>query len=165
MHRQVPVRGIQGRALSVLGVEPREVQEQVAVHVRRGQKDLAEFHLALHLRVRRDPLQRAQQAAIAHAVGDHMHLLRAAVLCEVHQEIGNGLLARLDGRLVRRVSRHTTTRWPAKERRRARHLQVEADLGRANSRVLERHVETMQEEQRVRRLAALAGGLHRRVDF
>ena len=114
--------------------------------------------------VGRDALQGAQQAAVAHAVGDDMHLLRAAVGGEIHQEIGDRPFAGLDARLVGRIGRDAAARRPT-EKRRPRHLQVEADLRGADRRFLEGHVEPVQEEQRVRRLAAVARGLHRLPGF
>ena len=101
MHRQVAIGGIERGALGVR-VETGEVEKQIAVHIRRGEEDLAELHLAQRLRLRRDPLQRAQQAAIAHAVRDDMHLLRPAVRGEVH-EIRDRPLTGLDARLIHRV--------------------------------------------------------------
>src|SRR5262249_12515729 len=63
-----------------------------------------------------------------------------------------------------RVGRHTATRGPAEERRGAWHLQVIADLRRADRRVRKGDVEAMQEEKRVRRLTAVACSLHRLAD-
>jgi hypothetical protein len=68
------------------GYKAGEVEEEVAIDVRRGEEDLAELHPAARLGVGGDALQRAQQTAVAHAVGDHMHLLGTAVGGEVHQE-------------------------------------------------------------------------------
>jgi hypothetical protein len=116
MHRQVTIGGIERGALGVLRVETGEVEKQIAVHIRRGEEDLAELHLARRLRLRRDPLQRAQQATIAHAVRDDMHLLRPAVRGKVHEEIRDRPLAGLDARLIHRVGRHAATRGPTEER-------------------------------------------------
>ncbi len=68
MHRQVVIGGIERGVLGVLWVEVGEVEKQIAVHIRRGEEELTELHLAQRLRLHRDPLQGAQQAAIAHAV-------------------------------------------------------------------------------------------------
>lgn len=82
-------------------VEPCEIEKQIAVHIRRGDEHLAELHSALSLRIRRDPLERSQQNAIAHAVSDEMHLLRAAVRGEVDEKLGDGPLAGLVGGIGR----------------------------------------------------------------
>jgi hypothetical protein len=164
MYRQVAIGGIERGALGVFRVETGEVEKQIAVHIRRREEDLAKLHLAQRLRLRRDPLQRPQQAAIAHTVGDDVHLHRPAVRGEVHEEIRNRPLAGLDARLIHRISRHAAARGPTEERRCSWHLQVVADLRRADRRVCEGDVEPMQEKQRVRPLAAVACGLHRLVD-
>jgi hypothetical protein len=46
MRRQVGLRGVERRAFGVFWINPRQVQEQIAVYVRRGQEDLAEAYLA-----------------------------------------------------------------------------------------------------------------------
>ena len=43
MHRQVALRSVERGPLGVLGIEPGEVEEEVAVDVRRGEEDLAEL--------------------------------------------------------------------------------------------------------------------------
>jgi hypothetical protein len=63
------------------------------------------------------------------------------------------------------VGGDAAARGPTEERGRAWHLEVESNLGGADGRVLERHVEAMQEEQCVRRLAVLARGFGGRLDF
>src|SRR5262249_34786981 len=105
MHRQVAVRGVERRALGVFGVWPRQIQEEIQVYVGRGEEDLAETQPAPRFGVGRDTLQRAQQAAIAHAVGDDVDFLRPATLREFDQEIGDGALAGFYARFVRRVGR------------------------------------------------------------
>ncbi len=57
MHRQVAIGGVQRRPLGVFRVQPCEIEEQIAVHIRRGEEHLAELHSALSLRIRRDPLK------------------------------------------------------------------------------------------------------------
>ena len=93
-----------------------------------------------------------------------MHLLRSAVRGEVHEEIRNRPLTGLDARLIHRVGGHAAARGPTEERRRSRHLQVVANLRRADRCVRKVDVEPMQEAQRVRLLAAVACGLYRLVD-
>ena len=149
----------------MVGVELRKVQEQVAVHIGGGQKDLPKLYFAARLRVGRDALQRAQQAAIAHAVGDHMQFFRAAVGGEIHQKIGDGAFTGLDGGLVRRVGRHAGARGPTEKRRGAGHGKVYADLRRADCGFFKAHIEAMQEKHRVGLGSISFGDLHGLLNF
>ena len=142
-----------------------EVEEEIAVDVWRGEDYLVETHLSASHGIGGDALQRAQQAAIAHAVGDQMQLRGAAVLRELDQEIGDRALARLDAGLVGGIGDRIAARGPREERRRAGNLEVVADLRRADRRVREADVVAVQENERLRLVAIVARLLDDRVDF
>jgi hypothetical protein len=145
-------------------IQAGEVEEAVALAVGRGEEDLAELNVAARFGVGGDALQRAHQAAVAHAVGDHMHLLGAAVGGEVHQEIGDRPPG-LDARLVDRIGGDAAARGPTEEGGGTGHPEVEADLHGADRGFLETRVEAVQEEPRLRRVDALLRVAHRLLDF
>jgi hypothetical protein len=130
----------------VLRVEAGKVEKQIAVHIRRSEEDLAELYLPQRLCLRRDPLQGAQQATIAHTVRDDVHLLRPAVRGEVHEKIRDCPLAGLNARLIHWVGGDVAARGPTEERRGSWNLQVVADLRCTDRRVCEGDVEAMQED-------------------
>ena len=112
MHRQVTIGGIERGALGVLRVETGEVEKQIAVHIRRGEEDRPNFTwpgVCAAIRCS------AQQAAIAHAVRDQVHLLRPP--CTVKSTRKSVIARSLASMLASSTGRHAATRGPTEERR------------------------------------------------
>jgi hypothetical protein len=101
------------------------------------------------LRRRGNPIDGAQNAAIAHAVGDDVDRFSAAAFGEIGHKIGDRPLARLDRRLVRRIAFDRAARRPAEKRHRSPDGQIEPDLRRAQRRRLKRDVVAADKDHRM----------------
>jgi len=123
-----------------------QVQEQVAIKIGGGKEDLAKSDAGFG--ARRDALQCSQQAAVAHAVDDQVHLARARFPDHVNQETGQGALAAFYGSFVAGVGLQASLRRPAEEASGVdRQSQVAADLRRAYGRLLECSPKPMDEDK------------------
>ncbi len=93
-----------------------------------------------------------------------MELRRAAVSRKLDQEIGDCAFAGFDAGLVSRIGSRRAARGPAEKGGRARNFEVVANLRRTDRRVLEADIVAMQEDQRLRLIAAVTRRLYDGLD-
>ena len=132
-----------------------QIKEQIPIDVGSRENDLAELHLRTALGVGGNPLQRPEEAPVAHAMRNDIDALGPAAAAEVGEEIGDRPFARVDRRLVGRVGGHRPAGRPGEESGRAGDVQIDSKLRRAHGSFLERHIESMDEDQRLRRAVGI----------
>ena len=164
VHGDVPIRCVERAAVAKLRVKMRQVEKQIPIDVGSRENDLAELHLRPALGVGGNPLQRSEEAPVAHAMRNDIDALGPAAAAEVGEEIGDRPFARVDRRLVGRVGGQRPAGRPGEEGGGAGDIQIDTKLRRAHGCLLERHIESMDEDQRLRRPVGvprrLHGGIH-----
>ncbi len=125
------------------------MSELAGVDIGRCEDELAESHAGPPLGLARDPVDRTQHGAVAHAVRDHVHPTRSGLECEGAHVVRNHVLVQFDRCLVGRVHLDFAPGCPTEERHRALDLQIEPELCRTRRGLLEVDVEPVHEDNGV----------------